>query len=54
MEKEPVPGDEVRLRIPYLGYHHAILLEYIFPYWTLRLSSGYEFSLYEDEFEVID
>jgi len=46
------PGTWVALREPLFGYTSAQLVEFIWPKWLLSLSSGYEFSLYEDEFEV--
>jgi hypothetical protein len=48
------PGARVRLHRPERGYRYAELVEEQWPRWLLRLSSGYEFSLYEDEFDIED
>lgn len=45
-------GMRVRLHRPERGYHYAELVEEYWPRWVLRLSSGYEFTLYADEFDV--
>lgn len=46
------PGMRVRLHTPERGYRYAELVEEDWPRWVLRLSSGYEFTLYPDEFTV--
>lgn len=52
MARELEPGMRVRLHRPERGYWYAELVEYYWPRWVLRLSSGYEFTLYDDEFDV--
>jgi hypothetical protein len=51
------PGTRVRLHEPERGYWYAELVEqcglkWLLRKWLLRLSSGYEFTLYPDEFDV--
>jgi len=46
------PGMRVRLHTPMRGYWYAELVDQHWPKWLLRLSSGYEFTLYADEFDV--
>jgi hypothetical protein len=54
MAREREPGIRVRLHHPERGYWYAELVEYHWPGWVLRLSSGYEFTAYGDEFEPED
>jgi hypothetical protein len=54
MTREFEPGMRVRLHRPELGYRYAELVGFFWPRWVVRLSSGYEFSVYEDEFEIED
>ncbi len=54
MSRELEPGMRIRLNYPELGYRYAELVRYCHPYWLVRLSSGYEFTLYESDFEVED
>lgn len=44
-----VEGQTGTLKRPYLGYYHVEFVEYDFPYVRVRLSSGLEISLYDDE-----
>ena len=46
------PGMRVRLHNPERGYWYAEIVEDCWPRWLLRLSSGYEFTLYADEFDM--
>jgi hypothetical protein len=43
---------KVRLHKPERSYWNAEIVEQYWPRWVLRLSSGYEFALYPDEFDV--
>jgi hypothetical protein len=52
MNRELEPGMRVCLHTPERGYRYAELVEECWPYWLVRLSSGYEFTLYPDEFDV--
>ena len=52
MNKELEPGVWVDLHEPVFGYRRAELVEECWPKWMLRTSSGYEFYLYEDEFDL--
>ncbi len=52
MSRELEPGMRVRLHTPERGYRYAEIVDFCWPRWVLRLSSGYEFSAYEDEFTV--
>jgi hypothetical protein len=46
------PGMRVRLHRQERGYLYAVLVEECWPRWVLRVSSGYEFERYPDEFDV--
>jgi hypothetical protein len=52
MYQELHPGMRVRLNTPERGYRYAELIELDGLRWILQVSSGYQFSAYEDEFEV--
>jgi hypothetical protein len=52
MSRELEPGMTVRLHDPECGYWYAEIVERYWPVWLLRLSSGYEFTRYSDEFDV--
>jgi len=52
MSREFEPGMRVRLHRPERGYRYAEIVDQHWPKWLLRLSSGYEFTLYPDEFEI--
>ena len=52
MSRELESGTRVRLHRPERGYWYAEIVGEYWPYWLLRLSSGYEFTLYDDEFTV--
>lgn len=47
-------GMRVRLNTPERGYRYAVLVMPDGLRWILELSSGYQFSLYTDEFESGD
>ena len=47
-------GNSVYLLEPYKGYRSGTLISFCFPYWTVKLESGLELQLYEDEFELIE
>ena len=47
-------GDSVYLLQPYKGYSSGTLVNFCFPRWTVRLESGLELQLYENEFEAIE
>jgi DNA-directed RNA polymerase subunit N (RpoN/RPB10) len=44
-------GDTVYLKSPYRGYTCGEIVDYQFPYYIVRFSSGMETSFYSDEFE---
>jgi hypothetical protein len=46
------PGMRIRLHRPELGYRYAVIVESDGLRWIVEVSSGYQFSLHEDEFEV--
>jgi hypothetical protein len=52
MSREVEVGMRVRLHTPERGYTYAEIVGFYWPRWVLRLSSGYEFSAYEDEFDL--
>ena len=54
MSRDLEPGMHVRLIYPERGYRYAELVRTYGLLWLVRLSSGYEFTLYETDFEIED
>jgi hypothetical protein len=44
-------GDSAYLKEPYLGYRHVEIVGFEDERLTVRISSGLEFTVYEDELE---
>lgn len=44
-------GQQVTLNKPYKGYRNAEIVGYEFPQYQIRLSSGLEINVYEDELQ---
>lgn len=51
-EKEPEIGDQVTLNRPERGYRNGEIIGLDGLRWIIRLPSGLETSMYDDEFEV--
>jgi hypothetical protein len=50
MEKFEI-GDRIELKVAYRGYYNAEIIDYEFPRYIVRFSSGMEAKFYEDEFK---
>ena len=48
-EKKYEIGDSAYLKIPYLGYRYVEIVGYESDRLIVRISSGLEFTIYEDE-----
>jgi hypothetical protein len=46
------PGMRIRLHTPECGYRYAQLVEQYGLQWLVEVSSGYQFYLYADQFDL--